>query len=66
MPDGTEGEYHYVSAPPSVVVLPFMTDGDVVVIEEWRQAVDRVNCGLPAGGLESEDAGPAAAARRGR
>ena len=64
LPDGTEGEYHYVSAPPSVVVLPFTTDGDVVVIEEWRQAVGRVNYGLPAGGLENEDADPAAAARR--
>ena len=47
-----------------MVVLPFTTDGDVVVIEEWRQAVGRVNYGLPAGGLESEDADPAAAARR--
>jgi len=64
LPDGTEGEYHYVSEPPSVVVLPFTTDGDVVVIEEWRQAVGRVNYGLPAGGLENEDADPAAAARR--
>ena len=64
LPDGTESEYHYVSEPPSVVVLPFTPDGDVVVIEEWRQAVGRVNYGLPAGGLESEDADPAAAARR--
>ena len=64
LPDGTEAEYHYVSEPPSVVVLPFTPDGDVVVIEEWRQAVGRVNYGLPAGGLESEDADPAAAARR--
>ena len=42
LPDGTEAEYHYVSEPPSVVVLPFTTDGDVVVIEEWRQAVGQI------------------------
>jgi len=35
----------------------------VVLVEEWRQAVDRVNRGLPAGGLEpGED--PLVAARR--
>jgi ADP-ribose pyrophosphatase len=64
LPDGTETDFHYVSETPSVVVLPFTPDGDVVVIEEWRQAVGRVNFGLPAGTLESEDADPLAAARR--
>ncbi|MFQ3319862.1 MAG: ADP-ribose pyrophosphatase [Natronomonas sp.] len=64
LPDGTETDFHYVSEPPSVVILPFTDDGDVVVIEEWRQAVKRVNYGLPAGGLEDEDADLDAAARR--
>jgi ADP-ribose pyrophosphatase len=64
LPDGTETDFHYVSEPPSVVVLPFTEDGDVVVIEEWRQAVNRVNYGLPAGGLEAEDVDIDAAAKR--
>lgn len=64
LPDGTETEFHYVSENPSVVVLPFTDDGDVVVIREWRQAVGRVNHGLPAGGLEDEDTDLDAAARR--
>jgi ADP-ribose pyrophosphatase len=55
LPDGTETAFHSVTDDPSVVVLPFTTDGDVVVIEEWRQAVERVNYGLPAGGVEDED-----------
>ena len=38
-------------------------DPTVVLVEEWRQAVDRVNRGLPAGGIEPGE-GPAAAARR--
>ena len=38
-------------------------DRRVVLVEEWRQAVDRVNRGLPAGGAEpGED--PLVAARR--
>ncbi|QLD90760.1 NUDIX hydrolase [Natronomonas salina] len=64
LPNGTETDFHYVSEPPSVVILPFTTDGDVVVIEEWRQAVDRVNYGLPAGGLEADDNDLLAAAHR--
>ncbi len=64
LPDGTETDFHYVSESPSVVVLPFTADGDVVVIREWRQAVDRVNYGLPAGGLEDDDTDLRAAARR--
>lgn len=74
LPDGTRDQFHYLTEPPSVVVLPF-TDGDsddgdedadreVVVIEEWRQAVGRVNRGFPAGGLEPDDDDLAATARR--
>ncbi|EJN58481.1 NUDIX hydrolase [Halogranum rubrum] len=64
LPDGTETDYHYVDEPPAVVVLPFTPDGDVVVIEEWRQAVGRVNRGLPAGTSEPEDDDLAAVAYR--
>lgn len=63
-PDGTAGEFDYVAEPPAVVVLPFTPDGEVVVIEEWRQAVGRVNRGLPAGTREPDDADLASAARR--
>ncbi|MFC6615621.1 NUDIX hydrolase [Halopenitus salinus] len=64
-PDGTEGEYHYLEEPPAVVILPFTPAGEVVVIDEWRQAVGRVNRGLPAGSMEPGDDGDleAAAAR---
>jgi len=76
LPDGTDTEFDYVTEPPAVVVLPFVGDGavgdrvqggdsaDVVVIEEWRQAVSRVNRGLPAGGVEAGDDDLAVAARR--
>ena len=64
LPDGTETDFHLVTEPDSVVILPFTPDGDVVVIEEWRQAVERVNRGLPAGGLEPDDDDDLAAAAR--
>lgn len=62
-PDGRAGEYHSVREPPAVVVLPLTPDGDVVVIEEWRQAVGRVNRGLPAGTMEGDESVTAAARR---
>ncbi|ESP88790.1 NUDIX hydrolase [Candidatus Halobonum tyrrellensis] len=62
-PDGTDGEYHYVDEPPAVVVLPFTPDGSVVCIDEWRQAVGRVNRGIPAGSMESGEDPAEAAAR---
>ncbi|WP_436929422.1 NUDIX hydrolase [Halosimplex halobium] len=57
-PSGAEAEFDYLAEGESVVVLPFTPDGDVVVIEEWRQAVGRVNRALPAGSMESEDTDP--------
>ena len=64
LPDGTETDFDYLVDDESVVVVPFTPDGEVVVIEEWRQAVGRACLGFPAGGVEPEDADPAAAARR--
>jgi ADP-ribose pyrophosphatase len=55
LPDGTETDFHTVENGASVVVLPFTAEGDVVLVEEWRQAVGRVNRGLPAGNVEGEE-----------
>ncbi|WEL20443.1 NUDIX hydrolase [Halorhabdus sp. BNX81] len=55
LPDGTETEFDYLSEGESVVILPLTPDDEVVVIEEWRQPVRRVNYGLPAGSVEPDD-----------
>lgn len=64
LPDGTETDFDYLVDEESVVILPFTPTDDVVIIEEWRQAVRRVNCGFPAGGMEPQDDDSAAAAHR--
>ena len=63
LPDGTKTDYHYVDESPAVVILPLTPDGDVVIIEEWRQAVDRINRGLPAGSMEGDEESATAAHR---
>jgi ADP-ribose pyrophosphatase len=57
LPDRTPTNYHYVEEGDAVVILPFCGDGEdeVVLVEEWRQPVGRVNRGLPAGGVEDGD-----------
>ena len=52
LPDGKRVEFDWLREDESVVVLPFTPEGRVVVIDEWRHAVGRVNRGLPAGTLE--------------
>jgi ADP-ribose pyrophosphatase len=64
LPDGTETDFDFLREGDSVVVLPLTPDGEVVVIEEWRQAVKRVNRGLPAGSMEDSDDDPRAAVGR--
>lgn len=64
LPNGTTTDFDYVTEPPSVVILPFTETGDVVVVDEWRQAVGRRNRGLPAGTQEPADDTLAVTARR--
>jgi ADP-ribose pyrophosphatase len=63
LPDGTETDFDAVVEPDAAVVLPLTPDGEVVVVDEWRQAVGRVARGLPAGTIEADEE-PAAGARR--
>jgi ADP-ribose pyrophosphatase len=63
LPDGETTDFDYLSEAESVVILPFTPYGKVVVIDEWRQAVQRLNRGLPAGSVE-EGEGPDDAAQR--
>ena len=64
LPDGTTTDFDYLSEPQSVAILPFTSDGTVVTIEEWRQAVERINHGLPVGTVEPGDENLEMAARR--
>ena len=64
LPNGDETTFDYLTEPESVSILPFTTDGEVVLIEEWRQAVGRINRSLPVGSVEPDDPDLAAAARR--
>jgi ADP-ribose pyrophosphatase len=62
-PDGREHEVEVVRHPPVVVLIPIERDGRVVLIKQYRAAIERETWEVPAGGIEpGEDAD--AAARR--
>ena len=62
-PDGREHEVEVVRHPAVVVLIPIERDGRVVLIKQYRAAIERETWELPAGGIEpGED--PDAAARR--
>ncbi len=64
LPDGTETDFDYLHDEPAVVVVPVTPAGALVVIEEWRQAVKRVNRAFPAGSVEADEDDLATAAHR--
>lgn len=64
LPDGSRARFDYVVEPDSVVVVPFVSTDELVILEEYRHAVGRVAVGLPGGTIESTDADIEAAARR--
>jgi ADP-ribose pyrophosphatase len=62
-PDGREHEVAIVRHPPSVVLIPVEDDGRVVLITQYRPALDRELWELPAGSLEPGESAEAAARR---
>jgi len=57
LPDGTHDRFEFVREPDTVVVVAVTPTGEIVVIEEWREAVQRRSQGLPAGTVEPGDDG---------
>jgi ADP-ribose pyrophosphatase len=62
-PNGQEHEVAIVRHAPSVVLIPFESDGRVVVIKQYRASVDRELWEFPAGRVDEGEA-PEDAARR--
>jgi ADP-ribose pyrophosphatase len=62
-PDGREHEVEIVRHPPVVVLIPMEPDGRVVLIKQYRAAIERETWELPAGGIEPDEDADTAAGR---
>ena len=63
MPNGRTVTLDMVRHPGSVVLLPMQDDGRIVLIRQYRYAIDRWIWELPAGSLDAGEDPAAAAAR---
>jgi ADP-ribose pyrophosphatase len=62
-PDGRERDIAVVRHRPSVVLIPMVDEHQVILIRQYRAAIDRELWELPAGTLEAGEAAEAAAIR---
>jgi ADP-ribose pyrophosphatase len=62
-PNGREHDVAIVRHPPSVVLIPFEDDGRVVLIKQYRPALDRELWEFPAGSVDADESADAAAKR---
>jgi ADP-ribose pyrophosphatase len=62
-PNGREHDVAIVRHGPSVVLIPFEDDGRVVLIKQYRPALDRELWEFPAGSVDADESADAAARR---
>jgi ADP-ribose pyrophosphatase len=62
-PNGREHEVAIVRHPPSVVLVPMTDDGQVILIRQYRAALQRELWELPAGSVDEGETAEAAARR---
>src|SRR5260370_42573672 len=63
MPDGNELDWYYVDTPPSVMVVPVTSDGDLVFVRQYRHNLKAYALELTPG-TAHEDEDPAEPAIR--
>jgi len=52
LPNGTQGEYHYVHTVGSSCIVPLLPNGRVVLVNQYRYLADRESLELPCGGVK--------------
>ena len=63
LPDGSTTEYDLVSHKGAAAVRPVLSDGRIVMVRQYRNALERYTVEIPAGGLNEGEETKEAAAR---
>lgn len=51
-PKGKQVEWDYLEHKGAAAVLPVMEDGTIILVRQWRNAIDRFSLEIPAGGKD--------------
>jgi ADP-ribose pyrophosphatase len=52
LPNGNEGEYHYVHVKGSSMIIPVMSDGLILLVNQYRYLTDRESLEFPCGSVK--------------
>ncbi len=55
IPNGNVREYDYIAHQGAAAVLPVTDDGKLILVRQYRNALDRFTIEIPAGGLEGPE-----------
>ena len=65
VPNGNIAEWDFIGHKGAAAVVPVREDGKLLMVRQWRNALDRYTLEIPAGGLNGADEPPMLAAARG-
>ena len=63
VPNGNIAEWDFIGHKGAAAVVPVREDGKLLMVRQWRNALDRYTLEIPAGGLNGADPPMLAAAR---
>lgn len=64
LPDGRTGKREVVERPETVVIVPVTADGQILLVRQYKIAIDQTMLALPAGNVESGEDVAATAGRK--
>ena len=64
LPDGSEENFDYIKHKGAAAVIPVLDDGRIIMVRQYRNAIDQYTLEIPAGGLNGADEPTQVAAHR--
>lgn len=64
LPDGSEENFDFIKHKGAAAVIPVMDDGRILMVRQYRNAIDSYTLEIPAGGLNGADEPTQVAAHR--
>lgn len=64
LPDGRTSEWDFISHKGAAAVVPVLDDGRIIMVRQYRNALERYTIEIPAGGLNGSDEPTLVAAKR--
>ncbi|MBE5957799.1 MAG: NUDIX hydrolase [Lachnospiraceae bacterium] len=52
-PEGHNVEFDFIGHKGAAAVIPVMDDGSILLVEQWRNSIDRFTLEIPAGGRDT-------------